>query len=72
MKLLTNESPVIKFESFHVFKCFGTGNLIFTVDIKRQLTNLFSGKKLLTRYLDPQIFSTSFDKISTTDVLLAK
>lgn len=22
MKLLTNESPVIKFESFHVFKCF--------------------------------------------------
>ena len=23
MKLLTNESPVIKFESFHVFKCFG-------------------------------------------------
>lgn len=23
MKLLTNESPVIKFEAFHVFKCFG-------------------------------------------------
>ena len=31
MKLLTNESPVIKFESFHVFKCFGMGNSIFSI-----------------------------------------